>query len=114
MTDGSHKTFVCLQLLKHLNNTEINILKAVVQRNAFFAHPDQLLLAMCTDRDEAIRREAVNKIRNLRDQYIPNSEDEAFPEAEIFPKVEEDNERPHIDDDFLIPTDMKRRRIQRR
>ena len=71
----------------------------MVQGNAFFAHPDQLLLAMCTDRDEAVRREAVNKIRKLRDQYIPKTEDEAFP------KVEEDDERPHINEDFLISTD---------
>ena len=74
-------------------------MKEVVQRNAFFAHPDQLLLAMCTDRDEAVRREAVNKIRMLRDQYIPNTE------YETFPKVKEDDERPHIDEDFLLPTD---------
>ena len=99
ITDGPHNTFVCLQLLKHLNNTEINIVKEVVQRNAFFAHPDQLLLAMRTDRDEAVRREAVNKIRKLRDQYIPITEDEAYPE------VEEDGEKPHIDEDLLIPTD---------
>ena len=98
MTDCVHNTFVCLQLLKHLNNTEINIVKEVVQRNAFFANPDQLLLAMCIDRDEAVRR-AVNKIRKLRDQYILNTEDEAFP------KVEEDGERPHIYEDLLIPTD---------
>ena len=69
MTDGPHNTFVCLQLLKHLNDTEINIVKETVQRNAFFAHPDQLLFAMCTDRDEAVRREAINKIRKPRDQY---------------------------------------------
>ena len=74
-------------------------MKVVVQRNAFFAHPDQLLLVMYTDRDEVVRREAVNKIRKLRDQYILNTEYEAFP------KVEEDDERPHIDEDFLIPTD---------
>ena len=55
MTGGLHSIFACLQLLKHLNKVEINIVK-VVQRNAFFAHPDQLLLAMCTDRDEAARR----------------------------------------------------------
>ena len=67
MTDGLHNTFVRLQLLKHINNTEINIVKKVVQRNAFFAHPDQLLLSKCTDRDEAVRREAVNKVRKLRD-----------------------------------------------
>ena len=104
MTDGPHNTFVCFQLLKHLNDTEISIVKEVVQRNAFFAHPGLLLFAMCTDRDEAVRREVVNKIRKLRDQIL-NTKDEAFPEAEAFPKVEEDDERPHIDKDFLIPTD---------
>ena len=90
-----------LAVAKHLNNTEISIVKEVVQRNAFFSHQDQLLLAMCTDTDtdKAVRREAINKIRKLWDQYIPNTEDEAIPE------VEEDDERPHIVDDFLIPTD---------
>ena len=99
MTDGPHNTVVCLQLLKHLNNTEISIVKELMQRS--FVRPDQLLLAMCTDRDEAVRREAANKIRKLRDQYIPNTDNEAFPE------VEEDDERPHIDEDFFIPTDDK-------
>ena len=88
MTGDPKNTFVCLQLMKHLNNTKINIVKEVVQRNAFFAHSDQLLLAMCTDRDEAVRREAVNKIRKLRDQYIPNTKDKSFPE------VEKNDERP--------------------
>ena len=99
MTDDPHNTFVCLQLLKHLNNTQINNVKEVVQRNAFFAHPDQLLFAMCTDIDKAVRREAGNKIKKLRDQYKPSTEDEAFPE------VEDDGERPYIDEDLLIPTD---------
>ena len=101
----SANTFVCLQLLKHLNNTETNIVKEVVQRNAFFAHPDQLLLAMCTDRYKVVRRQAVNKMRKLRDQYIPNTKDEAFPEAEAFSEVEEDGKRSHIDEDLPIPTD---------
>ena len=46
MTDGSHNTFVCLQLLKHLNDMEIKIVNEAIQRNAFFAYPDQLLFAM--------------------------------------------------------------------
>ena len=99
LTNGPHNTFVCLQLLKHLNNTEINIVKEVVQRNAFFTHSYQLLLAMYTDRNEAVRREAINKIKKLRNQHIPNTEDEAFPE------VEKDAERPYIDEDFLIKTE---------
>ena len=35
MTDGLHNTFVNLQLLKHLNNTEINIVKEMVQKCLF-------------------------------------------------------------------------------
>ena len=70
-------------------------------KKCHFCPSRSLLLAMFTDRDEAVRREAVNKIRKLRDQYIPNAKDEAFL------KVEEDDERPHIDEDFLIPTDDK-------
>ena len=107
MTDGPHNTFVSLQLLKHLNDTKINIVKEVVQRNAFFAHPDQLLLAMYTDRDEAVRREAVNKIRKLRNQYILNTKYKAFPE------VEEDDERLTLIKLFLYQQMMKQRRIQR-
>ena len=107
MTDDLHNTFVCLQLLKHLNNTEINIVKEVVQRNAFFAHPDQLLLTMCTDRDEAVRREAVSKIRKLKNQYMSNTENEAFSE------IEEDDERPHMMKIFLYKQIIKRRKIQK-
>ena len=99
MIDGPHNTFVCLQLLKHLNDTEINIVKEVVQRNAFFCLSRPTPACMCTDRDETVRREAVNKIRKLRHQFIPKTEYEAFS------KVEKDDERPQIDEDFLIPTD---------
>ena len=113
MTDGPHNTFVSLQLLKHPYNTEINIVKEAVQRNAFLAYPDQLLLAMCTNRNKAVRREAVNKIRKLRDQYIPNTEDEAFSEAETFPDVEEDDKKSHKKI-FLYQQVMKPMRIQRR
>ena len=62
---------------------------------------------MCTDRDEAVRREAFNKIRKLRDQYILNTKDEAFLEARAFSEVEKEDERPHIDENFLIPTNDK-------
>ena len=99
MTDSPHNTFVCLQLLKHLNDTEINIVKEVVQKNAFFAHPD-LPCAMCTDRNKAVGREAVNKIRKLRNQILDIKN-----EAEAFLKFEEDDERLHIDKNFVIPTD---------
>ena len=73
-------------------------------KKCFFAHSDQLLLTLCTDRDEAVRREAFNKIRKLRDQYTPNIEDEAFPKADAFPEVKEDGETSRIDEDLFLPT----------
>ena len=34
-----------------------NVANKAVQRNTFFAHSDKLLLPICTDEDEAIRRD---------------------------------------------------------
>ena len=83
-------------------------------KNAFFAHPGQLLLAMCTARDEEVRREAVNKIRKLKDQYIPNTnKDEAFPEAEAFLKLKKIMKGSTLMKIFLYQQMMKRRRIKR-
>ena len=99
MVDGQHNTFVSLQFLKHLNNNEMNIVKEVVQKNAFFAHSDQLLLAMCTSKNVAIRRKAVSKVRKLRSNCIPSNEDENFA------YVKADDERPNIDEELVIPID---------
>ena len=99
MIDGSHNTFVSLQLLKHLYNTEMSIAKEVVQRNAFFAYLDQLVLAMCTDKAVAVRRKAVNKVRNIHSYCIPSTDDEELAD------VKADDERPYIGEELLIPTD---------
>ena len=57
-----------MKLLKHLNSEEKAVAKKALQRNAFFSHTDQLLLAMCADKDEEVRWKAVKLIRNLRQQ----------------------------------------------
>ena len=88
-------------------------MKEVVHRNAFFAHPDQILLAMCIVRDEAVRREADNKIRKLKDQYIPNTKDDAFPKAEAFLKLKKMMKGPTLMKIFLYQQMTKRSRIQR-
>ena len=90
---------VSLQLLKHLNYTEINVVKEVMQRNTFVAHLNQLLLAMCTDKDVVYRSKAVNKVRKLRRYCILSTEDEELAD------VNADDERPNIDEELLIPTD---------
>ena len=72
---GPLNTFRCLQLLKNLNAEEKRVAKKAVQRNAFFAHSDQLLLAMCADIDETIRQKAVTLIQKLRINEIAQGMD---------------------------------------
>ena len=76
----------------------MNIVKEVVQRKVFCAHLDQLLLAMFTDNDVAVRRQAVNKARKLRGYCIPSTEDEELAD------VKADDGRPNIDEELLIST----------
>ena len=50
---------------------EVNkICAKVVQNNAYFAHPENVLPAMLEDQDETIRRKAVNKIIEVRQQKV--------------------------------------------
>ena len=37
-----------------------------MRKKAFFAHPDQILLAMVAVKDNTVRRKAVSMIRKLR------------------------------------------------
>ena len=59
-------TFMALQLVKNLNLTEKAIAKKVIQRNAYFAHTDQVALTMCSDESNVIRRDIVRMIKKLR------------------------------------------------
>ena len=56
------------QLLKYLPPAVNNIVKPYSARNAYFAHPENVLLAMMTDEDCNKRAKAVNIVLNLRDQ----------------------------------------------
>ena len=89
VTKGPLNTFRSLQLLKNLNAAEKKVAKKAIQRNAFFAHTDQLLLAMCADEDEAVRRKAVGLIRKLREEQQVQDDEE----------VESDSDDGLSDDD---------------
>ena len=54
---------------------------------------------MCTDKDVAARRKAVNHVRKLRGYCIQSTEEEELAD------VKADDERPKIDEELLIPTD---------
>ena len=58
----------------HRIHSEIrSIASKVVQRNAFFAHPENVLLGILGDADEEIRRLAVNKIQGLQGKLLQHS-----------------------------------------
>ena len=63
---GPNNVLKTLTYLKNLNTEEKNIAKKSIQRNAFFAHPEQVLLAMCADENELVRKKAVNVIQSIR------------------------------------------------
>jgi len=56
------------QLLKYLLPTVNSIVKPYIARNAYFAHPENILLSMMTDEDCNKRAKAVNIVLSLRDQ----------------------------------------------
>ena len=99
VTEGPKNTFRSMQMLKSLNATEKKVAKKAVQRNAFFAHSDQLLLAMCADEDEAVRHKSVGLIRKLRErQQLENESDEED-------SVSDDDDLSDVDEELLMYTD---------
>ena len=76
---GSVNYFDLLKRILQLSNKEIRE-KAVenLQKNSFFAHPENVLVSMLGDSDEKVRRLAVNKINSFRgksvDYHIPNED----------------------------------------
>lgn len=77
LTHGSINFYNMVQRMVKLPNKKVReIALEVVQRNAFFAHPENVLLAMLGDSDEEIRRLGVNKIQSVRGKLatfnIPN------------------------------------------
>ena len=93
--EGPLNTFRRLQLLKNLNAEEKKVAKKAVQRNAFFAHSDQLLLAMCADNDETIRQKAVTLIQKLRINEMAQEMDSGS----------EESDHEFVDEDLILYTD---------
>ena len=71
------------RIVQFPNHKIKKIAQDVLQRNAFFAHQENVLLAMLANNDETVRHLAIKKIRSLRGQFsIENktSESEAAPD----------------------------------
>lgn len=72
ITDGSkHFYNVVERVTKFPKKNVRDIALKVLQRNAFFAHHENVLLAMLGDGDESVRRLAVNKILSIRGEMDP-------------------------------------------
>lgn len=66
ITDAPKHVFKQTKLLQLLPSDIINIVKPYVSRSAYFAHPENLLIAMLDDSDETVREKAVNIIKDIR------------------------------------------------
>ena len=56
---GAKNVYRSVQLLRHLCDATRRLVEHVIARNAYWAHPEQVLLAMVTDDSRSAREEAV-------------------------------------------------------
>jgi len=64
--DGAKNLFHSVQLARALPSADRDIIKPVIQRNGYWAHPEALLVAMTSDSDQAVRAAAVQVIMQHR------------------------------------------------
>ena len=65
-TSGAKTLFRAVELLRDQPEDIQEVVRAVLTRNAFWAHPEQLLLAMVADDRQSVREEAVQMIQSAR------------------------------------------------
>lgn len=92
-TDGPKHVFHVIQTSRYLSDDLREVVDAVIQRNAFFAHPENVLLAMIVDEREHIRelgyrrilkaRKTVPKKKTIRNFVLPTINFEASDYTEI-------------------------------
>ena len=56
----------CMQLLRALPQAVQEMIRPVVQRNAYWAHPEAVLLAMAADQDQQVRVRSMQAIQECR------------------------------------------------
>ena len=65
-TKGAQNLFRAVELLRDQPEVVQRVVRAVIQRNAYWAHPEQLLLAMVADEQQSVREEGVRMITAAR------------------------------------------------
>jgi hypothetical protein len=69
IVDGAHNLFKTIQYSQPLNDNVKRIIQPVIQRNAFFGHPENILLTMIQDDRSQIRELGWRRIKKARAEY---------------------------------------------
>ena len=77
-TEGSKNVFRSIELLRGLPREIQDTIRPVISRNGYWAHPEQLLLAMVADEDRESRTEAIRHIRAARQRGKQEQEVRSF------------------------------------
>ncbi|KAF0299123.1 Receptor-type tyrosine-protein phosphatase U [Amphibalanus amphitrite] len=77
-TEGSKNVYRSIELLRGLPQDIQDIIRPVISRNGYWAHPEQLLLAMVADEDREIRTAAIQHIRAAREREKEGQEVRKF------------------------------------
>ncbi|XP_036347606.1 uncharacterized protein LOC118756984, partial [Rhagoletis pomonella] len=67
---GSRHVFKYICWIRELSNAVQAIIRSAIENNAYYFHPENILLAMITDADPEIRNDGYEKIKTAR-QYPP-------------------------------------------
>ncbi|KAE8747832.1 hypothetical protein FOCC_FOCC005444 [Frankliniella occidentalis] len=66
-TEGARHIFKAIERSRYLPNPYLGVVQKVIQTNAFFAHQENLLLAMLFDDKEEVRLQAASILRSAKD-----------------------------------------------
>ena len=66
---GARNFFFVMELTHDLEKVDKAIAQKVLQDNSYWAHPENILVAMLGDSQEVIRRRAVLSVRSARQRY---------------------------------------------
>ena len=86
---GPKNLFKAIQLVRELEVDEKRIAKKVLQRNGWFCHPDQVVLAMFADEDEDVRCRGVDLVKTFREKQTGQAEKKARVDRGVAGEVED-------------------------
>ena len=77
--DGSRNFYYLVELTHDLPEaTDCQTAQEVLNRNSFWAHPENIVLSMMGDEDREIRRQAVTWVKRARQEFDPASHPRQF------------------------------------